>query len=81
MDENVTYKALVYILLGSIAALFAFGQNASAKFNQVDKNEKQITAINNEIKKTNETIQDNQIEVIKGLSRIELLFEAHKNKN
>ena len=81
MDENVTYKALVYILLGSIAALFAFGQNASAKFNQVDKNEKQITAINNEIKKTNETIQDNQIAVITAIGELKLLIEISRNKN
>lgn len=90
MDKNVTYKALLYILLGSVSGLLAFTINANSKFDQIQENTVRIEKSNNrhvedlkavyiKLDKNDETIKENQIEVIKGIARLELLIEKKYN--
>ncbi len=84
MNENVTYKALLYIILGVIVVIMAFFGNAQSKIDQVGKNEHNIekvnTVLNEKIDKINSTMNINQLIVIKSLNRIELQLKDKQNR-
>lgn len=91
MEKNVTYKALLYILIGSVSGILAFTVNTSSKFDQIQKNkeaidanklqfEEDLKAVYDRFEKNEETIKANQIEIIKGISNLKVLVAKNNNK-
>lgn len=88
MERNVTYKALLYLLLGSVAGVLSMIINANSKFEQIDENKTHIEALSKQhiedlkavyvkVDANANSMQKNQIEIIKGIAGLELLIEKN----
>lgn len=88
MERNVTYKALLYILIGSLAGVLSMILNANSKFKQIDENRTDIEVLSKQhiedlkavyvkVDANANSMQKNQIEIIKGIAGLELLIEKN----